>query len=175
MEIHLDRIGDEPLSWQDSQSLEPEILERPEVVALSRVSWEGQVSAVKGGFLFDGRLSYVQSLTCPRCLGTSEVAVASRVELLVRSESTAPTSGEVALGEEDLGVLYVDGETLDTQPILLEQLQLNVPMHPLCREECAGLCPSCGADLNLGACACERERRDPRWSGLAALRDRLDA
>ena len=52
-------------------------------------------------------------------------------------------------------------------------MQLDVPMRPLCREECAGLCPTCGATSNEGDCGCGAETEDPRWAGLAALRDRL--
>jgi uncharacterized protein len=73
-----------------------------------------------------------------------------------------------------MGVLHVAGEVLETEPILLEQLQLNIPMKPLCRPDCAGLCPVCGADLNLGACACPERAGDPRLAALAALRDRMN-
>jgi uncharacterized protein len=57
--------------------------------------------------------------------------------------------------------------------VLIEQLQLNIPMKPLCRPDCAGLCPTCGADLNQTRCACAKSV-DPRWAGLAVLRDRLE-
>jgi uncharacterized protein len=70
-------------------------------------------------------------------------------------------------------VHYVSEEILETEPVLIEQLQLNIPMKPLCRPDCAGLCPTCGADLNQGACACAKPA-DPRWDRLAALRERLE-
>ena len=73
-----------------------------------------------------------------------------------------------------MGVLHVAAEVVETEPILLEQLQLNIPMKPLCRPDCAGLCPLCGADLNLGACDCSEPVGDPRWAALAALRDRMN-
>ena len=50
------------------------------------------------------------------------------------------------------------------------QQQLNIPMKPLCRPDCKGLCAQCGADLNLGACACTPPKSDPRWAALSALR-----
>jgi uncharacterized protein len=174
MEIQLDRIEDEPLNWKDPQELPPGALERLEVVALTPVSWRGTVSPVGGGYLFDGQLSYAQTLTCPRCLGTSEVTVETRVELLVRAGASQPTMGDHELEASDLGELKIEGKTLDTQPILMEQLQLNVPMHPLCREDCAGLCPHCGADLNRTTCECDRGPEDPRWAALGELRDRFE-
>ncbi|HYN22371.1 MAG TPA: DUF177 domain-containing protein, partial [Thermoanaerobaculia bacterium] len=77
--------------------------------------------------------------------------------------------------EDELGVRHLEGEVLDSAPILLEQLQLNVPMKPLCRPDCRGLCPLCGADLNAGMCSCEERSEDPRWAGLAALKSRFES
>ncbi len=84
-----------------------------------------------------------------------------------------PVVGELELEEADLGVLYLKGEILDTDPILTEQIQLNVPMRQLCRQDCTGLCPQCGIDRNVESCDCE-DVGDPRWDALTALRDRLE-
>jgi uncharacterized protein len=81
---------------------------------------------------------------------------------------------EHALHEQDLGELYIEEEVLETDPILIEQLQLNVPMKPLCRDDCKGLCSGCGADLNDGVCTCAESRVDARWASLAALKSRLE-
>jgi uncharacterized protein len=71
-------------------------------------------------------------------------------------------------------VVFLEGEVFDTRPLLVEQLQLNVPMKPVCREDCRGLCPQCGADLSQGDCSCGGQPPDPRWAALAALRDRQE-
>ncbi len=71
-------------------------------------------------------------------------------------------------------MLYVNQPVLDTEPLLYEQLQLNIPMRQLCREDCAGLCPTCGANRNAGECGCEVDDADPRWSALAALRPKIE-
>ena len=55
-----------------------------------------------------------------------------------------------------------------------EQFYLALPMKPLCRESCRGLCPECGTNLNTGTCSCVREWTDPRLDGLRALRDAGD-
>ena len=70
--------------------------------------------------------------------------------------------------------MTIPEEILETDPILIEQLQLNVPMKPLCRVDCKGLCPECGAELNAGACPCGETKVDPRWGTLAALKSRLE-
>ncbi len=64
------------------------------------------------------------------------------------------------------------GDQLDLEPMARDAVLLELPLAPLCREECRGLCPSCGANLNEGGCACQPALHDPRWAALDALRDR---
>ncbi len=175
MKIRLDQITDEPFLWRDDQVLGVEILEQPELLELGAISWGGKVSPSASGYLFQARLAYDQTLTCPRCLGPSSVPVSSAVELAILKRAGRPLVGELELEEQELSVVYLDEEEmLDTQPILLEQLQLNIPMRALCREDCAGLCPVCGANRNETSCSCERETADARWSPLEALRARTE-
>ena len=117
-----------------------------------------------------GRLEYEQTVTCTRCLVPTAVPVSSEVELLLARGGEGPEAAELELEQSDLSVLLIEENSLDTQPILLEQLQLNVPMRALCREDCAGLCPICGTNRNTGSCTCEDEETDPRWSALEDLR-----
>jgi uncharacterized protein len=100
--------------------------------------------------------------------------VTGDIQLLVFADAAQSGPGDHELHEKDMTVLHVPEEVLETEPLLLEQLQLNIPMKPLCRPDCAGLCPVCGADLNLGPHDCAVPAPDPRWAGLAALRDRLN-
>ena len=82
---------------------------------------------------------------------------------------------EVELEKDELGVLVVEGEHLDTEPLVAEQILLEVPMKPLCSPDCRGLCPRCGADRNVTPNCCEEPAGDDRWEALSALRDRLSA
>jgi uncharacterized protein len=96
------------------------------------------------------------------------------VELMIEVEHHRHAAGgERELLEEDLGLVVVAGEILETDPILIEQLQLNIPMKPLCRPDCKGLCPVCGADRNVTACSCAAPAGDVRWAALAAVKSRL--
>ena len=176
MQIWLDQVRDEPFNWDETQSVSPEILDRPELLDLGPVSWRGQVVYADPGYFLRARLSYEQTLSCIRCLKPIVEHAQSDVELMVLVEPPGKRGeerGEHELKEGDMSVLYLDGEILETRPILLEQLQLNIPMKPLCREDCQGLCPVCGADRNAGACSCEESTADPRWAALAALKGRL--
>jgi uncharacterized protein len=94
----------------------------------------------------------------------------------------APVSGTLVIAVHerfaDEAVVGVDGDEefypivadeLDLGPLARDAIVLELPMAPLCREDCAGLCAQCGADLNEGACACVAPT-DPRWANLDALR-----
>lgn len=174
MQIWLDQVRDEPFNWDETQSVSPETLERPELLDLGPVSWRGQVVFADPGYFLRARLSYEQTLSCNRCLKPIVERAESDVELMILVERHPEAGGEHGLQERDLGVLYLEDERLDTGPILIEQLQLNIPMKPLCRADCQGLCPVCGADRNAGACSCEESSTDSRWAALAALKSRLE-
>ena len=86
--------------------------------------------------------------------------------------------GEVAAEVEELfvtdseeGETYpILGDHIDLEPMVREVLVLGLPMAPVCRPDCAGLCPTCGVDRNRGPCACPAGETDPRWAALDALR-----
>jgi uncharacterized protein len=185
MRIWLDQVREEPFSWDETESIAAAALDRPELLALGPVSWRGDVVYVDPGYLLRGRLSYDQTLACIRCLKPHAVSTTAEVELLVVVEAhhkkpqkaqRAAEEDEDELSEDDLDTLVVTEEILDTRPIVTEQLQLNIPMKPLCRPDCRGLCPRCGADLDErgGDCSCADREPDPRWTALAALKGRLD-
>ena len=85
---------------------------------------------------------------CGRCITPFEVDIATNVELLF---SIANESSEESEADER----YYDGETLDISEDVRQVLVLEIPARPLCSETCEGLCPQCGAELNISACSCE--------------------
>ena len=174
MRIRLDQVRFEPFHWQETCSIPSEALGHPELVRLGPVTWRGQVIFADPGFYLRARLTYEQTLVCDRCLKTVTEPVTGDIQLLVFVDAAQRGPGDHELHEKDMTVLHVSEEVLETEPLLLEQLQLNIPMKPLCRPDCAGLCPVCGADLNLGPHVCAVPTPDPRWAGLAALRDRMN-
>ena len=175
MRIWLDQVREEPYTWDETQSVPLETLERPELLELSPIRWKGQVVFADPGYYLKARLSYDQTMSCGRCLQPIVEHFEPEVELLIEQGRPHAGAGERELKEDELGVLTVEGEVLETEPILIEQLQLNVPMKPLCQPDCKGICPNCGADLNAGDCSCQEATADPRWAGLAALKSRFDS
>ena len=99
---------------------------------------------------------------CRRCATT----VAGTLAIPVHERFADETVAGADLDEE----LYpIADDELDLGPLVRDAVVLELPMAPLCREDCAGLCPQCGADRNEGDCACVAPT-DPRWANLDALR-----
>ncbi|HEY0782177.1 MAG TPA: DUF177 domain-containing protein [Thermoanaerobaculia bacterium] len=159
-------------------SVSAETLEVPELVELGPIRWRGQVVFADPGFLLRAHLAYEQTLACGRCLNPIVESTEADVELMILVERAdgrgAKGEEEMELHEDDLSLLVIPEELVDTGPLLVEQLQLNVPVKALCRPDCQGLCPECGADRNAGACSCGERVGDPRWASLAALKGRLE-
>jgi uncharacterized protein len=167
MILRLDRMGDEPFEWQEPLQPSPEELEESEILEVRQGTCRGRVQKTSSGFLLHADLAYEQILQCTRCLRDFAVPVTNELDLLVMVGQDAADE-ERALHPADLGVLWVREPVLDTRSLLLEQLHLSVPMKSLCRQDCAGLCSSCGADLNSGPCGCG-ETIDARWALLKEL------
>ena len=121
------------------------------------------LESVSDGILATGSVTARWRSECRRCLAdVADEAVGGFQELFepqAREGETYP----------------LRHEHVDLEPLARETLLLELPLAPLCREDCRGLCPSCGADLNQGQCACVRVERDPRWAALDALRTDLDS
>lgn len=80
---------------------------------------------------------------------------------------------EVQLIREDLEFFYYEGETFDLGTMIGEQIFLALPIQPLCKAGCKGLCQHCGKNLNEGPCACKEEHVDHRWDALKVLKPKL--
>jgi uncharacterized protein len=127
---------------------------------INGVSVEGRLSAAgPGRFYFSGRIMGAFRAECRRCLTEVETVVNERVQLLFAEP------GETESEDPDVAVFDPRAHELDMRPAIREQWLLNVPVFVQCREDCAGLCPTCGTDLNAGPCHCE-EPIDARWAAL---------
>ncbi len=122
------------------------------------VTVDVELEALTDGVVVTGVLSVAWESACRRCLRPVH-GVATAVVREVFAER--PVSDEQ---------WAFDGEELDLEPMVRELLLLELPLAPLCREDCAGLCPTCGADRNEGACGCAQRPVDPRWQALEAWR-----
>jgi uncharacterized protein len=173
MKIRLDSARFEPFVWQERLGFSPAELRLPEGVEVGPVEVDGSLARAEPDFLLSARLRYAQRAPCDRCLRSVELPVETGFDLVVvERRGGKAEGGERQVAEDELGLLEVAGDSIETAPLVAEQVQLNLPTRPLCREDCAGLCPRCGRNWNDGPCDCPPIAPDPRWAALAGWKQR---
>jgi uncharacterized protein len=126
-----------------------------------------RITVTSGTVFIKGNLSVSLNVDCSRCLENAHLsAAADFAYTLVPAKNE--TEKELELNAEDLEIGYYEGEFVDLAPLICEQIILQIPIKALCREDCKGLCPRCGANLNTTSCNCRREFVNDR---MAALKD----
>jgi uncharacterized protein len=116
-----------------------------------------------------GRLAARVQVECDRCLKPVEIPVDSRFKLEYVTAEDYEAQQAVELTQEDLDLSVFDGEVIDIDELVTEEILLAVPDHVLCNDDCKGICPVCGADRNSVDCGCRTAEVDPRWAGLKKL------
>ncbi len=148
---------DDPI-WQDAD-------QRP----AGPIRVEGRLSpAGQSRFYLSGRMSGKVAMECRRCL--TDVTEVVNDEL----HAVFAPSGDTEVDDPDVFGFDPQARELDLRPAVRESWLLAVPGFAECREDCKGLCPSCGADLNEGDCGCE-PARDLRWDALRKPASRMAA
>jgi uncharacterized protein len=119
-----------------------------------------------GRYRVAGRLNAEIELTCSRCLEPFTTPVSTDFDLSYVPRTENVGEGEREVEEDDLATAFYSSNQIDLGQLIVEQLQLAVPMKPLCDGTCKGLCPQCGTNLNTGSCDCHQEWEDPRLAAL---------
>ncbi len=120
-----------------------------------------------------GEIATTVEAQCDLCLRAFTVPLELKFETsFTPAESERERAENVELHGADLDTSTYEGGELDFDEVVREQILLGLPTRLRCREDCKGLCPVCGADLNAGECGCRAQEIDPRWAALAALKDR---
>lgn len=121
-----------------------------------------------------GRLSAGLELQCARCLDPVEQNVARDFELLYRPLGADAGRDELSVTDAEAEIGYYQGDGVLLEDVLREQVLLALPLRIVCREDCKGLCPHCGKNLNQEQCSCSVPMEDPRWGALKEIRERLE-
>jgi len=198
MDLNLEAAFDEPIDLSHQFDFPAAGLARPDLVSLSYVSFTGRLERQEPGFVLNGHVVFDGVTACARCLApvpfrrSSEAywlfapahakareerqerpdkpaPKAAKTDRAERDEKGDPEDG-LELSRGDLDVLYYDELVVPFDSLVEEQVQLELPLKALCRDDCRGLCPMCGADRNLAPCAC-KPPADERWRTLRTLLD----
>ena len=128
----------------------------------SPVQISGEVSNESGVLRLKGTIKTIYSTACARCL--------KPLDILLTAETDMNLSDDPETEEED-DLFVLTGDSVDPADVLVPALILQVQMTYLCKEDCKGLCPHCGADRNEVDCDCDKKQIDPRFAALRALLD----
>lgn len=169
---------DGPQTYSGTFEVSPGDLDRDEIARLSpvTVSATAENGAQTGEYLVDGTAKFTADLNCSRCLDPYPIASSSsfHVRFRPRPELLSEDEEEVQIAaSEDLDVEFYSEREIPLRDLAIEQIQLTIPMKPLCDESCLGLCPNCGANRSREGCNCETSVVDDRWGALAEFRNEL--
>ena len=173
MRIPIEKIGPEGLDVDESvatdwlaQALGENAPFRPTAEGHVSVHLERTEEVVR----VSGRARIVLEGQCARCLGPVPLALNTPLNVTLVPRGEEPLPGlEGELDADEMGVACYEEEEIDLANVLHDEVFLELPMNVVCSEACAGLCPSCGKNLNEGPCGCEPPS-DERWQALKRIK-----
>lgn len=127
---------------------------------------ELSITNAEESFLVRGSLKGIAEISCSRCLSPAKIKIEIKIEEEVLSIDEIESDDADGLPDS----YSHDYDSIDLSPMIEQTLIIDLPAVPLCKNDCAGLCPVCGLDRNLDQCDCELERTDPRWDALNSLK-----
>lgn len=162
MKIIIPEIPKEGLDLEIQETIESDIISSRIKVHL-KIEKHGSEITVKGDLTAEVKLQ------CSRCLEDFSEILSVPVDVVYHpvEDLKGEDNHEIKTGELDMD--FYSGEEMELIDLLKEQLMLNIPMKPLCTDLCKGICPGCGADLNIDNCTCNIKNIDPRFEKLKKL------
>ena len=167
---------DGPQSYSRTYAISLKDIDRPELVNVSPVAISAHAAKgdLPGEYLVDGSAKFTADLECSRCAEPYPFASNSTFHLRFRPRPSAQQENEeIEIASDDLDVEFYSDRSVSLRELALEQIQLTIPMKPLCEENCLGLCPQCGANRNRESCACESSMVDERWGALREIQQAM--
>lgn len=128
-----------------------------------------RIDKVGPDVVVSGNITTIAELQCSRCLKSFSREIDVDVNVEYRPVEELKTDERHEIKEDELDLGFYKGNEIDIQEAIAEQIILSFPMKPLCSESCEGLCPKCGADLNLAPCACDVKDANPQFEALKKL------
>jgi len=125
-----------------------------EFTLLEPVRYELTVAKFDDTVSIEGPVTFKASLACSRCLESYSLSMSLQMAIKLTPKSMLPDAAEMELHNDDLDVYYYEGDEIDLDPFIYEEVMLNIPVRPLCSEECKGICPTCGRNRNAEPCDC---------------------
>lgn len=122
-----------------------------------------------GEIRIQGRFTVEMTAECDRCLGRARFPLDARFDLFYRPMSYIAREEEIEIDEGEAEMGFYQGEGLELEDVLREQVLLALPMQRICSDDCKGICPVCGQNRNESACSCKLDSANDRWGALRKL------
>jgi uncharacterized protein len=166
-----------PQTYRGTFDLSVSEVDREEIASAVPVTMDLAVRSgdAEGEYDAEGTVHFTADLTCSRCAEPYPIANTSPFHVRFRPRPEASEENEEVeiTDKEELDVEFYTERSIPLRDIALEQIQLSIPMKPLCDENCLGLCPVCGTNRTRERCSCETSIVDDRWGGLREIREQL--
>jgi len=134
------------------------------------IGFAATVEKVKTDVIVKGDIEFSVKHICSLCLDGFVSRIKTPFKIEFKPSSSEPDEEERELGREDLDINYLRGSVIDLFDVIRDQIFLAIPIKPVCKPECLGLCRQCGSNLNIEKCNCKDEKIDPRFSVLTGLK-----
>lgn len=183
MQLHVDDIKEQGLllDYREPPETFPaleELQQQGEVRFEGPIVVSGRVQRIADLIEVEGQIQAAASMPCSRCLEAVSLGLESRFALTFSKEpptvTDEETEQEIELSAEEMGLILFAGDEIDLVEAIQEQVVIALPLQPLCRPDCRGLCPQCGADLNRESCNCQAPVFNNRFGKLKDIKIERD-
>lgn len=173
MKINVTNIPEEGLNLRFSkdESWSREIFPDKEnlIYSLNRVEVSAILKRIRETLYLEGDIQTTVEMACSRCLESAGLPINVTFKYVL-TPAQMEQQEEKELCTEEIDFIYYQGDLIDLDPLVAEQIILQIPMKVLCQEDCKGLCPHCGINRNTGSCQCHEEQIDSRLAVLKKLK-----
>jgi uncharacterized protein len=179
MYLRIEQIKEEGLSLEFEEKYEmfpvlTEMVDKGDCKFMTPIKTALRAIRISDMIDIKGEINTSVCLPCGRCLQEYETPLKSRFELTyvqrIPEAQENEEQEEIEISAEDMGLVYFQGEEINLQDGIQEQVVLAFPIKAICKEDCKGLCASCGKDLNESNCDCDRQTSDSKFAVLKNLK-----
>jgi len=173
--FQISRIPDSGESFDEEFSADwldniPEYSDESDTRIKGKIRVKGRLSLQGDNLRVKGSVSTDLSTFCTRCAEDMVYPLEGTVDIVLLKGPPPELPSELEINMQDAATEYYEGDEVDIAPLFKEAVALQVPIQTLCREDCQGLCPKCGRNLNNDSCDCEKDEGDPRLEVLRKLK-----
>jgi uncharacterized protein len=155
--IKLSDIEDKLVLKGEMNTLAFKNLEERQFAIESPVIFEVLIKKQDDNIRITGPVRSTAKMVCSLCLGEFSCSIDAYLDVELVPKGLIPQASDIELRPDDLDIYYYEGDEIDLDPFIYDEVLLNLPVRPVCKEGCAGLCQSCGTNRNIESCSCHQD------------------